>query len=346
MAIAKRAFKDVQISSPEVTNGTAVAATEILLTNITAPYTDKVFHTPEEDRGSLSKNVETPFQVSDEIEIEMEGPIYDRLVVFIMNNAIAGNITPTQPDNINEPLHYLWTIEPSLVTNGNTPDETNGIETFTLEYGDNVQHYETEFLFTVSIEITGAPNEPCTFSWSCMGRQSTESAQTPALSNPVVSYFPFNLAKIYIDANYAGLGGTQKTDLLKGFTWTLETMFTGRYTADGDFFFTALNEDKKAVQLELIYVRSSAASEAEKDKFEAQTTSFIRIELNGENEMDSGEDNPPYIRLDGAYKYTEWPVTDDEDGVSVVGVTAESFLDATSSKAFGVLIGTVMASFT
>lgn len=347
MAIAQKAFRSIQISSPEVTNGTAAAATEVIIGTITAPYTDKEFHTPENDRGSLSKNVETPFQVSDKVEdIELEGNVYDRLMVFLVNMAIAGNITPTQPDNVNEPLHYLWTVEPSLSGTGNTPDETNGIETMTLEYGDNVQSYETEFTYVISLEITGEPNEPCTYSATLGGRQVTESTKTPALSDPVTVYFPFNLAKIYIDTSYAALGTTQKTDLLKGFTWTLETMFTGRYTADGNFYFTALNEEKKAVQLELTYLRSNGQSETEKDLFESQGTSFIRIELNGETEMDSGQANPPYIRLDGAYKYTEWAAPDDEDGVSVITVTAESFLDSTSSKAFGVLIGTKMAAFT
>ena len=346
MAVARKAFKDIQISSPEVTNGTAVAATEVVVATISAPYTDKIFHTPEEDRGSLAKNFETPIQVSDEIEIELEGNMYDRLAVFLFNMAIRGNVTPTQPDNINEPLHYLWTLEPSLTGTGNTPDETNGIETFTIEYGDNVQHYETEFTFATKIEITGEPGELCTFSATIMGRQSTESTQTPALSAPTVVYFPFNLAKIYIDTSYANLGTTQKTDMLKGFTWTLETMFTGRYTADGNFYFTALNEEKKAAQLELTYIRSTADSETAKDIWESQATTFIRIEMNGETEMDAGQANPPYIRLDGAYKYTEWPVTDDEDGTSIVSVTAETFYDTTSSKQFGVLIGTTMAAFT
>ena len=346
MATGKKAFKYTQISSPEATVGTAAAATEVLLVTTTAPYTDKVYHLPEQDRGVLAKNVETPFQVSDEIEIEIEGNIYDRLMVFLTCNSVAGNITPTQPDNVNEPLHYLWTVEPSLATTGDTPDETNGIDTFTLEYGDNIKDYEAEYIFTTTFEITGAPNEPCEFSWTGMGRQSTETTKTPALSAPAAVYFPFNLVKIYIDTAYANLGNTQKTDMLKGFTWTFETMFTARYTADGNFYFTALNEDVKAVSLELTIIRDSVNSEALKDIWESQATTFIRVELNGETEMDSGQSNPPYIRLDGAYKITEWPETDDEDGISVISVTLESFYDATSSKMMSVLIGTVMAAYT
>ena len=163
---------------------------------------------------------------------------------------------------INEPLHYLWTLEPSLATNGNTPDETNGIDTFTLEYGDNVQAYETEFLFTTKVEISGEPNEPVAFTWTCMGRQSSEVTKTAALSAPTTVYFPFNLAKFYIDTSYAAIGGTQKTDMLKAFTWSFETMFTGRYTASGNFYFEALNEEKKTVALELTILRDSVNSEA------------------------------------------------------------------------------------
>jgi hypothetical protein len=345
MPLGKKAFRGIQISNPEDTPGTAEAAVEILYGTVTQTYTDKVFHMPEQDRSTLAKNVETPFQVSDEIELEMEGEIYDRLAVYMFNNAVRGNVTPTQPDAINEPLHYLWTLEPSLTGTCNTPDETDGIDTFTLEFGDNVQFYETEYLFTTQIEITGEPNEPCTFTWTMNGRQVTESTKTAALTELAAAYFPFNLAKFYIDTSYANMGTTQVTGMLRAFTWTLETMFTARFAADGNFHFTGLNEDKKTVQLELTYYRDDTNSEAEKDKFEAQTTSFLRIELNGETEMDVGESNPPYIRFDTAAKYTEWPTTEDEDGMAVVTVNAEGFLDSTSSKMFSVLIGTTMDAY-
>lgn len=344
MAYAQKAFQKIQISNAEGTPGTAEAATEVLLGVVTVKAHDKMFHTPEQDRGVLALRYETPFQVADEIELEMEGELYDRAAVFMMANSIRGNVTSSQPDAINEPLHYKHLFEPGLTT-GNTPDITNGIDTFTLEYGDNVQAYETEYLYTKSWEITGEPNEPVMFTWTMGGRQVTEASFTGALAAPSAAYFPFNLSKFYIDTSYAGIGGTQKTGMLRAFTVTFEPNFSELRAADGAFYFTGLNESPKTMQFELTYWRDGTNSEAEFDKFLAQTTSYIRIELLSHTEMDSAQSNPEYITIDAAIKYTEWPEHEDEDGTLTVTVTAEAFYDVTASKMFGVSVGTTMQAF-
>src|SRR5688500_17418287 len=107
MAYATKALRRAQISNAEGTAGTAEAATEILFfENLTQIQHGRVFHMPEQDRGNLSKNIETPIRVSEQVEFEGEGDLYDRIANFMFSSAIRGNITPTQPDAINEPLHY------------------------------------------------------------------------------------------------------------------------------------------------------------------------------------------------------------------------------------------------
>lgn len=340
MAYGLKAFRKIQYGV-ESTHGTAVAATEIVFGTLTVKPSDQVWHKPEQDRGVLAMNVETPFEVSKEIELDFEGELNDRLMVFLANIGIRGNITPTQPDDSNEPNHYLWTVEPALTT-PNTPDQTNGIETVTLEYGDNVQGYEVEYLFLTSLEISGTVNEAIMVTATFMGRQVGEVTFTGALTDPSVAYFAFNNSQFYIDTSYAGIGGTAKTGMLRAFTWTYESKFMPLFAADGNLYFSQIKEDKKTVELELTYWRDDTNAEAEFDKYEAQTTTYIRIALQSDTEMDSGQDNPEYVYLDGAFKYTEFPEIDDEDGTSVITVNAEAFYDATASKMFGVLIGTTM----
>jgi hypothetical protein len=346
MAFSTRPLEQAQISNVEGTPGTAEAATEVLFyESLTQILHDKVFHLPEQDRGLLIANVETPFQVSQLAEFEMEGDLYDRLMVFMACNAIRGNITPTQPSAGPQPNHYLWTIEPGLTTQ-NTPDIANGIDTFTLEYGGNVQAYETEYIFTTELEISGEVNEAVKFKWAFQGRQVTETTFTGALTAPTThQYFAMNNAKWYVDTSYAGIGGTQKTGVLKAFTWTLETGFTARFTADGNYYYAALNEDRKKVTFEAQLWRDGTIAEAELDKFLAQTTSYQRLALFGNTEMDSGQADKPYIYLDMALKHTEVPELDDEDGTRVVTFTGEAFYDTTAAKAFGVSIGTRMSAF-
>jgi hypothetical protein len=346
MAFGQKAFQYIQISNPEDTVGTAEAATEILFGETDGAYTDKIHHTPEQDRGLLAMIVETPFQVSDKIEFDVTGDLYDRMAIFMFNNGVRGNITPTQPDNINEPNHYLWTIEPGLTTS-NTPDITNGIDTFTMEYGDNIQNYEVEYLFTTAIELTATvgEDEVVEFTWSVGGRQVTESTKTAALVAPSAAYFPANLTKFYIDTSYATLGTTQKTGMLRAFTWTFETGFSARYAADGNFYFSALNEERKKVELEMTYYRDGTNTEAAKDLFESQGTTYIRIELISNTEMDAAQANPEYIRLDGAYIYTEWNAVEEESGTVIETVKAESIYDTTAAKMMSVLIGTTMSAY-
>jgi hypothetical protein len=346
MAYGLRAFRKIQISNPEDTSGTAEAATEILFGTLAPKASDELWHKPDQDRGVLAMNYETPFAVGSEIELEFEGELYDRLAVFLFSNAIRGNVTATQPDSMDQPNTYQWEFEPSM-TAPNTPDQTNGIDTFTLEYGDNVQAYEVEHLYTVSVEITGAPDEPVTATWTVRGRQVSEGSFTGALSAPTIAgYFPFNLSQFYIEADaYDSIGSTQKTGMLRAFTWTFETQFTGRVSADGTLYFTGLNEDKKTVELELTYYRDDTNSAAEFDAYQAQSMRYMRIELLGDTEMDSGQDNPPYIYLDGAFRYTEWPELDDEDGTSVVTVTAQAFYDTTKANMMTCTVGTTMDAF-
>lgn len=345
MPYSTKALQRAQLSNPEGTAGTAEAATEILLfENLTQFLHDAVWYTPLADRGLLAANIETPIEVSKEVEFEAEGSLYDRLMVFIASNSIRGNVTATQPESGTRPNEYLWTFEPGLSTQ-NTPDIANGIDTFTLEYGGNVQAYETEFLFTVSWEISGTVNEDVKFKWTTRGRQVTATTFTAALTVPAHQFFAVNNAKWFIDANYAAIGGTQKTGVLQAFTITFETGFTARYTADGNLYFTALNEDVKKLEVELTLWRDSTIVEAELVKFKAATTSYQRIALFGKTEMDSGQNNPPYIYFDFAGKYVEFPELDEEDGTSVVTVKLESWYDTTAGKQFGVKVGTPMSVF-
>jgi hypothetical protein len=343
MAKALRGLKGIQISNPEDTPGTAEAAVEILCGVYSIALGDKVLHMPDQDKRSLSRNQSNSFVVGKEATGSIEGELNHRQIIWMLSNAIRGNVTPTQPAATLQPNAYLWAFEPGLTT-GNTPDITNGIDTFTMEFGDNVQAYEMEYTYTTSLEISGAPNEPINFTWEITGRQITATTFTAALPDITVQFFPLNLAKFYIDTSYAGIGGTQQDCMLRAFTWTLETMFTSRFCANGSQVFSGVNEDKKKVDLELTYYRD-ALSEAERAKYDAQTTTYLRIAIEGGTELDVGQSNVPYIHLDGAFRYTEWPETDDEDGVLTVSVTAESQYDATGGKEFEVNVLTDLDAF-
>jgi len=325
MADALSAFRRIQIGE-ESSPGTAVAATMAAVGVIGSFESGEVLHQPDEDRNTLARNVADDLFVGKEAHLVWTGDVNMLDIAYALSMAIRGNVTPSASGNEN-----TWTFAPALTT-ANTPDQANGIDTFTFEYGDNVQAYETEYCFATRLEISGAPNATCQFTCDITGRQRSETTFTAALSPAATQRFPFNLAKFYIDSSGAGLGGTQKTATLKGFTWTLETMFAPLYTADGNLYFSSVTEDKKRVSLALTYARNTT-SEAERDKYDARTTTFIRIEMLGNTVIDS---NVPYLNLDGAYRYVAWPSIGEENGLSTVEVVAESVYDATWAKQFEV----------
>jgi hypothetical protein len=340
MATALTALKkQIQIGN-EGTPGTAVAATEVLLGIMEANLTSQVFHYPEDDRNLLSIQKGNEFQVSENAELNITGSLNHRHAPFLFGSSIRGNITPTQPDATNEPNAYLWTYQHSL-TSGNDPSIANGIDTYTIEFGDNLDDYEAEYCFIKTLVLSGEAEGPVEYDVTFQTALITKGiTPTAALTvNTGLQYFPANRTSFYIDTSYANIGNTAKTDLLKSWTWTLETMFTARFTASGSLKYAGVNEAAKSVKLELEYKRGTL-SEVEKALYEANSPTYLRLKLEGGTELDSSQSNPPYIYLDGAYHYTEWPAPEDADGARSETVMAESFYDATGTRDFEVAVFT------
>jgi hypothetical protein len=177
-----------------------------------------------------------------------------------------------------------------------------------------------------------------------IGRQRTDTTFSSPSSNSV-QRIAFNQCKFYIDTSWANLGNTQKTGMLCGFTWTYETMFTPFYTADGNLYFSSVAEDVKAPVLELTYKWGSDADTA-RGLFEAGTTTFLRLDLLSATELDSGQSNPPYVQIDGAYRYRQWPPWDESQGLTTCSVTADAVYDSTGSKMFSMKILSALSSIT
>lgn len=345
MATALTALKkQIQIGN-ESTPGTAVAATEVLLATMEAQLTSDVFHYPEDDRNLNAIHKGNEFQVSENAELVLTGSVNHRHAPFLFGSSICGNITPTQPDATTEPKAYLWTYQRDM-DGGNTPDITAGIDTYTLEYGDNVDDYEAEYCFIKTLVLSGTAEGPVTFETTFQSAKITDGiTPTTALSvNTSLQYFPANMVSFYIDTDYASIGGTAKTDTLKSWTWTLETMFTPRFTASGALTYKGVNQAANSVSLELEYLRSTT-SETEKALWEAGSTTYLRIKLEGGTELDASQSNPPYIYLDGAYHYMSWPAPSDADGVRTETVTAESVYDATGTRDYEVAVFTDLAAW-
>lgn len=337
-----KAFRHIQVSNVEGTVGSAEAAVEIFygMGKFDAGVT---IHQPVEDRNSLALNVASDVVVGKEAHLTLTGDVNFRHALWLLAMSICGNVTPTQPSTSLQPLAYLWTFDPTL-TAANTPDITAGIDTFTFEVGDDTQNFEAEYCFATKLEISGAPNEACKFTASITGRQWSKTTKTAALVAAAVQYAPFNLAKFYLDTSGAGMGGTQVTGLLKGFTWTLDTKFKPLYCPDGELYFSGVVEGAKGPELKLTYAWGDAAL-AEQAYYLARTKRFARVALRGTTEIDTGQSNVPYLYLDQCIQYATWPEWGDSDGLTTFEVTCKPVYDATWAKIFRALLLTTLSAY-
>lgn len=259
--------------------------------------------------------------------------------------SVRGNITPTQPDSTNQPNAYLWTYEPGLAT-ANTPDIANGIDTCTIEFGDNVQAYEVEYLVLTNLTIRGEEGGPCKVIWTGFGRQMTDTTFTGTAINTTFQRIMFQKMNFSMDTSWAALGSADKTGVLKGFEWSLDTMFAPVFCGDGNLYFAGISEDKKAPRLTLKYRWDSTFADGERTKYEARTTIFPELELIGNTVLDTGQANPPYVEIGGAYRYTDWPSAPTvEQGEEIVEVTAEGVYDATGAKMMTIAVLTDLSAY-
>jgi len=342
MAKALKAYRGCQIGD-EATPGSAVAATIVWDVIVNAPYHSKKWHYPENDRGILSTLHDNQAIVQDYVEGTIEGDLRTVLIPYLLSMVMVGNITPVHGDATAKPNAYQWTFQPSM-TAGNTPDITAGVDTMTLEYGDNIQWMEVEYMFCKNLILTGAPGEPVKFSLEFGGRQVSTTTKTAALSNIASQVYPSNLCKFFIDTSYAAIGSAQKTGTLMGWEMTIPSGMTAQYGADGALYFTNLNEAARSIELKLTYYRDSVSQTA-KGLFLAGTKTYIRLAMFGATEMDSAQTNYPYIYIDMAGLYTDWEDPGDEEGTVTETCTLTSVYDSTGARDYEAAIDTDLAAY-
>jgi hypothetical protein len=128
--------------------------------------------------------------------------------IFLKGGVTATETTPAQGD-------YAWAFTPDL-------DESNTPDTITLEFGDSVQAFENEYVMGEKLTISGSiPQEggdaPISLALDFFGKQNTKTSFTGGLSLPTVNEMSGFLTRLFFDDTWAGVGGTEKTNILRAF---------------------------------------------------------------------------------------------------------------------------------
>ncbi len=223
---------------------------------------------------------------------------------------------------------YTWTFTPSLIASA-------AQESYTIEYGDNVQAYEAEFCMASAIEISGAPDEPLKLSVDLFGRQMTAATFTTELTMPTVESALFNKAKLYIDSAWASLGNTVKSASLIDFTLRIDTGLVPMKAADGTLYFSFVAEKARGVELDMTLYWNDTVSTTERAMWAAQTKRAVRIEVEG-TELEHSRLKTLTFDLWGVY--TDWETISEKDGASIVAVKFQSVGDIDNDHEYSIAV--------
>ena len=315
-------FYKVQ-AADEATAGTAVAATaKWNAFSLRPTIGDRTIVQPVEDRGSLAMaHTGYTTQLTASLGDLAGDCTYEDVILPALMS--LESITPTQPNSATDPNEYLWTFEPSW-TAANSP------KTFTIEWGDDVQAWETEYCFATGLTISGNANEAWQVSAPLMGRQNSTTTFTGALTDRSLERAIFNKGTIYIDDAGGTIGTTQFACDMVNFTWTLPTHYSSFYGAGGQLYFCGLAEAKVQPTLSMTVVMDSGQATLMTTDYTAETVQLVRVQTTGAT-MDN---NAKYIYIDGAYRIVNISEIGNQGGLSIVTMTYSGEYDSTWAKMF------------
>ncbi len=276
-------FDKCQVSNVEGTPGNAEAATEIFTGMIAAkPWDYKVKQDHHYSAGALIARSVPPTVVRHLAQFNYANDMDDREIAWLVAMALCEESIVTN----------TWSFLPTWEDTGNAPGDTAGIRTMTWEMGNVQAQGEVEFCFVQRLEIAGKAGELITVSADIVGRQFlTSGSFTDLTGTGIISreYFPFELAKFYID-NFDTDWATTFTSPtqvynIEEFSFVWESGMVPHFPGAGNAYFYDVTENpelkKATISLSQNQVSATPAFSTELAATLAGTSRYLTLELNG-----------------------------------------------------------------
>ena len=305
----------------ESTPGTAVAASTIWRGGALMPMDDQTKTRPEENIG-FSSGVTRQYTPAKLASLAFPAtPATFQGIQHVMEAGVK-TVTPTQ-DGVGTDYINAYPL-PS--------GDVNSIKTYTIEGGDNKVVEEMEYAFVTEFELSGKRNEAWMLTANWLGRQSTVSSFTSALSVPAVSEMLFNKSKIYIDNVGATIGTTQIANSWLEAKLKVITGLKAQPTGDGNLYFSFMDFIGAKATLGLSFLHNATVA-AERVLWRSNTPRQIRILIEGNTVATPGTTySKETFRIDAAGLYTAFgPPNDEDEGSNVNKVTFEIAYDAVAA---------------
>ncbi len=330
--MGNRYFSKVQYGK-EATRGTAVDATKILLGRVPAVGNDRVPVFPREDVGirtSAVRSVIHQYLYSNTLSTE-HGYFQQLPVLFgcgLKGGVTASETTASQAD-------YAWAFTPSL-TAANTPDS------LTIELGDDVQAFEAEHAMFERIRISGTVAQgqdasPVTVEADFFSRQLTPTTFTSALSIPTAEPINAKLARFYLDTAWSGVGGTEKTNILRGFDIEIITGVHPKFSGSGYRYFNTYGEGIIDVTANFTFEGNTDA-DAMLDAQQAKTFQVMRLKMEG-SQIGTGVNHSCSIDIGGEWESVS-PLASEDREDNLHSAVLHGRYDSTGAKVLAVNVVT------
>jgi len=336
-------FYKVQ-AGQETTRGTAVAATAKWMAYRLRPKVgDRAIVQPVEDRGSKFGRFRG-FTVSQQagmgsLESAESGTTFED-ILYPLLMALKGGVTPSVPAVTNDPDARLWTFAP-------TSGSADNPDTFTVEWGDDVQQWESEYCLGTALTINGAINEAWALSMPLVGRQHTPINNfTASLQDRAVESILTNKTILYMDDAGAGavMGTTPVSNAFVGFTWNLGEHFAPKFTGEGNLYFSHHSEKKLFPTLSLDVIMTSAVATLITTKYQAETVQLVRLKGTGSTIGSNGVSLTRHAQIDGAYRIIDVSSLEEEDGLTRVTMELAAEYESNYAKLIEIAVQNAVAT--
>jgi hypothetical protein len=313
------AHNRIQIGA-EATRGTGVAADIVLLGRLTMTPEITWSMPEDEERNSLAL-LHRQTNVGQQASLSFEGIMTFQQLIYLLDMGI-GAVTTTRPDSGGNPTVYDHVFEPTLTA-------LAVANSYTIEYGDGQQEYESVFCMASELSFSFAMGESWQMGAEIFGNFPAKSTFTGALTAPTVEEVIGQKTKIYMDTTWSGVGTTQVSASLISASIRIPTGFGPTRYADGGLEFGAVAESKRAAEIELVF-KHNASGEAEYDKFAAGTLMFLQLVIQGST---AGASLIFTVTFDFSMRYTEAPeLFTEQDGENVIRLSGRAYHDPTSGR--------------
>lgn len=326
--MGNRFFSIVQYGKESpASQGTAVPATKKLLGKVPVVQTDRKPVIPDENVGIRARGVRAlvhQYLYSNTLTTEHG---YFQQMPWILGCGLKGAVTPSEQTPAQ--ADYLWNQTPSLVSGVlNNPDSS------TIELGDDTQAFEAEYAMFERIRISGQVSQgmdasPVNVEADFFSRQLTPTTFTPALTLPVAEPMNAKLARFYLDTAWSGIGGTEKTNILRGFDIEILTGVHPKFSGSGNKYFNAHGEGLIMVTANFT-LEGLAAANAIFNAQQAVTFQAVRLEINGA-QIGTGLTHRLRVDIGGVWESVA-PLGGEDRGDNLHTATLVDYYDSTGAK--------------